>query len=206
MTRLLAVLLIFSLALPTASAAPALKGKDLYYYPTKEGDKWVYESRSGDTATEYTETVTKVEAKDGAFIVSVGREYKTDVKSFSRMQVSDKGLVRIGTGDRDLPVPVPMLKLAAKPGDTWSYEPAVPEGVAKRTVTYTMGKEEEIEVPAGKFKALRVEMSQTIPGAVVESVPRTTYWYAPGVGLVKSATNAGGKERTVMLKSFTPGK
>jgi hypothetical protein len=120
------------------------------------------------------------------------------------VHVSDKGLTRIGSGDRDLPVPVPMLKLPAKAGDSWSYEPAVPEGAEKRTITYTVGKEEEIEVPAGKFKALRVEMTQSAaPG---EFIPRMTYWYASGIGLVKSVSAQGAKDRTVVLKSFTPGK
>jgi hypothetical protein len=65
-----------------------------------------------------------------------------------------------------------------------------------------MGREEEVEVPAGKFKALRVEAEQELGANVFKS----TLWYAPGVGLVKSVTNTNGTERVQVLKSFTPGK
>jgi hypothetical protein len=198
-----AVLILALVGFPVA-AAPALKGKAAFYYPTKEGDKCVYEARTGTSTTEYTETVTKVETKDGKLVVSVGRELKDEVIPISKVEVSEKGLFRVASGNQDLAIPTPLLKLPAKAGDSWTNEPAVPDGAVKRTVKYTVGKEEEVEVPAGKFKAVQVEVEQIIEGR--ERTLVTTYWYAAGVGVVKSTMNAGGKERTVVLKSFTPGK
>jgi hypothetical protein len=60
-----------------------------------------------------------------------------------------------------------------------------------------------VEVPAGKFRAVRLEIAVTaINGEKVPAI-RLTGWYAPEVGLVKMNR---GTEWTRVLKSFTPGK
>ncbi|MEY2561172.1 MAG: hypothetical protein QOG51_1587 [Verrucomicrobiota bacterium] len=46
---------------------------------------------------------------------------------------------------------------------------------------------EKVSVPAGKFRAMKV-VSQVTGGAAVMT---KTYWYADGVGLVKTTTEAG---------------
>ena len=56
-----------------------------------------------------------------------------------------------------------------------------------------------MEVPAGKFKAVRVEQVVHFTFAFGEPY-RQTDWYAPGVGLIK--TVAG--QSVTTLKSFTP--
>jgi hypothetical protein len=176
-------------------AAPGAKDKGpVLYHPVQEGAKRVVETRTGDRVLEATETVTKVEANGGTYRVSVERAQggRTVMGEF---EVSEKGVVRLaGVGKGQ---PVPLLKLPAKAGDTWGTEGAGP------TTTYTMGAEEEVEVPAGKFKALRVDAESQLGG----QTRKATAWYAPGVGLVKSvATTPTGFETTSVLKSFTPGK
>ena len=57
--------------------------------------------------------------------------------------------------------------------------------------------DDEVEIPAGKFKAVRVELAD--PGAEA----RTTLWFAPAVGVVKIASGAN---QVPVLKAFTPGK
>jgi hypothetical protein len=201
MSRCVAALAVLTAASITA-AAPKLKGKvDALYYPTREGDKLVYEMRSGDSVNELTEVVTKVERKDDALLVTVERNAGGKKALASQFTVSEKGVTRVVTSGRELPVPIPMLKLPGKPGDTWTYEPDAAGGPPRKT-TYTLGKEEDVEVPAGKFKALRVESEQVLG----DNVYKSTLWYAPGVGLLKSVNNIGGTERTQVLKSFTPGK
>jgi hypothetical protein len=68
------------------------------------------------------------------------------------------------------------------------------------TFTYTVGKVEEVEVPAGKFQAIRVEEKTDV---LLESATR---WYAPGVGLVKAVSTLGKNEQIQVLKSYTCGK
>ena len=48
-----------------AVAAPAVKGKAVYYHPTKVGDTLIYEGTDKDAAYRKTIEVTKVDTKDG---------------------------------------------------------------------------------------------------------------------------------------------
>jgi hypothetical protein len=205
-SRYPAVLLAVALLAPVIPAAPALKGKASYYHPTKEGDKRIYELRTGDTVSETTDVVMKVEHKGDTLVVTVGRELKGVVSPVSKLEVSEKGVTRTGTGEHEMPTPRPLLKLPAKPGDQWTYELRAPDGAEQPRTTYTVGKEEEVEVPAGKFKAIRVDSMMTLPGGADQPTIRGSAWHAPGVGLIKSVSDAGGRERTQVLKSFAPGK
>ncbi|HVK10199.1 MAG TPA: hypothetical protein VM597_15640 [Gemmataceae bacterium] len=200
MSRLLIVLCLTPLA---AVAAPAPKAKSApYYHPTREGDTQVYETRTGDSATEYTMVVKKVETVDGRLRVTTARELTADKSIESTVEVSAAGVYR-RVGDRD---PVPVLKLPAKVGDSWSPSQTAPGGLAAAaSLTYTVGAaDEEVEVPAGKFKCIRIDGAADLGGRTM----KMTAWYAPGVGMVKTTTDtgAGGQERVVVLKAFQPGK
>ena len=99
-----------------------------------------------------------------------------------------------------------MLKLPAKEGDSWSYESGGGDGPIAHKTTYTVGKEEEVEVPAGKFKAIRVDKELKYDIGNGPTTIKTSSWYATKVGLIKSVTNPGATQTTMVLKSFTPGK
>jgi hypothetical protein len=202
MRRTVTVLALLALAGP-ASAAPTLKEpKQALYFPTTEGVRRVYEIRVGDTATEVTEVVTKVEKKDGVFRVSIGSDRGGEVKPMNTVEVSAKGVFRVAVGNRELPAPTPLLKLPAKRGDTWEWTQEGPGATGPVTTVFTVGEEIEIEVPAGKFNATPVEAVTHVKDQAIKA----TYWYAPGVGVVKMVTYSGPSERTQVLKSFTPNK
>ena len=82
--------------------------------------------------------------------------------------------------------PVPLLKMPAKVGTKWESDSG----------QHTVTKEEEVEVPAGKFPAIRVEL--------VSGASKTLLWFAPNVGLVKMQSE--GSERMLVLKEFKVGK
>lgn len=194
MFRLSALALLMPV-LAVAAPVPKEKGKELYF-PVEIGAKKVMQRTGGvGGAEEYTQTVTKVEEKDGVFTVTVhqesgGRDWPTLV-----YEVSVKGVFQKKAGGGKETEPAPLLKLPAKEGDTWEADQ--PKG------TVTVGKEEEVEVPGGRFKAVKVEVTR--PGGRGQS-PKTTLWYAPGVGLVKQVIATGGADRVTELKAFTPGK
>jgi hypothetical protein len=73
----------------------------------------------------------------------------------------------------------------------------IPAAEGSVKFTYTVSKVEEVEVPAGKFKAIRVEEKTD---ALLMSATR---WFAPGVGLVKMVTISGKNEQIQVLKSYT---
>ncbi len=71
-------------------------------------------------------------------------------------------------------------------GQKWEWSGKDPTQTEHRESSRAVGFE-NITVPAGKFRAMKV-ISQITGGAI----PMTrASWYAPGVGLVKSATEGG---------------
>ena len=192
-----------------AGPVPKADGKAPLYYPIKEGTKLVYETTVDNAkAREKTETVVKVEAKGAGFLVTTeGPPIKTtpggaEMKPQRVREVSAKGVTPVAGKGKGLPAPRPILKLPAKEGDTWT------DKQDNHTHTYTVGKEEAIEVPAGKFKAIPVtdEYAVTGPGGK-EATMRVTTWYAPDVGEVKHVSKLpSGQEVKTVLKSITPGK
>jgi RNA polymerase sigma factor (sigma-70 family) len=173
--------------------------KDLYF-PTREGTRRVYEVRVRGTTYVRSEAVTRVEKKGDGFRVTIGEEVTPGSILKTVTDVSARGVYLVEFAGRVHADPVPLLKLPAKTGDSWTVQQGIPAaGVA--TFTYTVGKVEEVKVPAGTFKAIRVE-ERADP---ILRIP-VTRWYAPGVGLVKAITSTGMLEQTQVLKSYTPGK
>jgi hypothetical protein len=193
--------LIVLLNVTGLAAAQPKKDEPVLYYPTREGDKRVYETKGADGKTrEMTQVVTKIEKKDGIVRVSLGFDLDGETYPYEEVEVSEKGVVRLVFARRKLDPPSPMLQLPAKPGDKWEYQPRAARGEFPKTKT-TVGKEEDVEVPAGKFKAIRIDHERD-----GKDSERQTQWYAPRVGLVKTITVRDGKETVSVLKSFTPGK
>lgn len=201
MTRRLAgcVLLI---ALGPAGSAPQLKDEPPGdYFPTTVGDKWVTETRYKTHSTEYTEVVTAVEKKDGATIVTIGREVDGMVgPQLSQVRVTDKGLFRMSFLGSAYDPPYCILKLPLKPGGTWTSE-AGSGGAVTSTFKYKAVRAEDVEVPAGKYRAFRIEVDIDTRGRAARSV----IWYAPRVGIVKMEHEDGDSGYVRLLKSFRPG-
>jgi hypothetical protein len=151
---------------------------------------------------EVTEEVTKVERKGGTVRVTTSHQVHGGGRTEGTFEASDKGIFLVAVGGKDLPDPRPDLRLPAKAGDTWTWSEEKPM-FAPAKHTWTVGKWEEVEVPAGKFQALRVESKLESP-----RVPALTgtYWYAPGIGVVKSVLNTSTGVQTTVLKSFKAGK
>ena len=180
--------LLAALFISPMIAAPAPKNKEVVSYcATRVGDTLEYEQRDGATVTGgFTDVVTKMENKGTEIRVSITRNYPATVTSFSTFAISAEGVFRIISGDLDKRAVV--LKLPAKVGTEWQ----------DAGQTYKIAKEEEIETPAGKFKAIRIDSSTT--GAPV----MTQFWYALGIGLLKVSSPISDDQ--TILKSFKPGK
>ncbi len=116
-----------------------------------------------------------------------------------QIDVSATGLRLVQFGGRAIDPPSPLLRLPAEAGDTWKWEAAKKEGAPTQRTTFKLIGQEEIEVPAGKFKVLRVEQITELNGKST----RCEEWYAPRVGLVKKVFHHLGATKQVQeLKSF----
>jgi hypothetical protein len=197
--------LALSLALAAAGlAAPGLKDKPALYYPTKEGDSRVYEMKRKDgTSTEYVQVVTKVEAKEGVVRVTLGMVDGGETSLWAEVEVSQAGVVRRTAAGLKVDPPEAVIKLPFKPGEKWEYQPKRKDGGLVAKKYYTSVAEEEVEVPAGKYKAIRIDKTWDDR----RGPNRSAEWHAPGVGLVKQSTFEGSTETVgYVLKSFKPGK
>ncbi len=192
MTRTPAALILLLAATP-AGAAPTPRDALPHpeYFPTTKGARWVYQSDIAGGVEEIV--VTAVELVDGQKVVSragVG----ANKRAYSRMAVSAKGVRRVDGSGGGTEAGDWLLKVPFKPGEAWE--------AADQSKRKTFGPE-KVEVPAGRFEAVRVVIVS--PGNPNFD---TTLWYAPGIGEVKRVSHAADGSEIVVraLKSFTPGK
>lgn len=201
MARALIALVTLGWTAAAGPAAPLPKGgPPPTFFPAQVGAKWVWTTEGGrGDPIETTDLVTKVERAAGETKVTVGRVGKDgDVTWTAVTRESTKGLFRQSSGGLELDPPLPLLRFPVTAGDTWETPAVAATGEGKGRVT-VVGVE-EVEVPAGKFKAVRVQVEKNPKGAPTQT---STQWWAEGVGLVKSLPPGG---RVMVLKSFSPGK
>jgi hypothetical protein len=216
MSRFLAVLSLAALLLAVSRAASAPEGPpEKPYLTTTKGAALVYRYTTTDdqglpVESEVKTVVMAVAKADAGTVVTLsekmeGHEYGgTDT-----FLISEKGLFTTGTSltDPDLQCerswkidpPACLLRLPHKDGAQWEYNcPSQPGGLMGGKATNTAHGPEEVIVPAGKYRAIRVEYRGTKNG----KEETATFWYAPEVGLVKMVCAGAVQE----LKSFTPEK
>ncbi len=181
----------------SGNAAPIPKPdpKALPFFPAKVGAKWVYE-RNGKTSTE---TITSAEKDGDTILVKVHVLDEHGSESDLELKISREGVAVVAGLDEKHP-PSLVLKLPHENKGSWkTYTGAWPAGTSKLTAYGP----EPVEVPAGKYDAIRVVAVDA--GKQGDDIRRTS-WYAPGVGLVKKETEMGKNTSTCVLKTFTPGK
>ncbi|QJW99251.1 hypothetical protein [Frigoriglobus tundricola] len=95
-----------------------------------------------------------------------------------------------------------LLKAPVRVRAEWAFTITGP-GITNRKGTMTVLGIGDVEVPAGRFSAARVEQKVTFTGTgdVLDVDFSQTFWYAPDGGLVKWACG----EASSVLKTFTPG-
>jgi len=178
-----------TLLIPTESAC---------YYSCLVGSKWVYELKGVEGVETYV--VTTVREAEGAKYVTVMKEGKEKFVPFEEVKVSAQGLVRVGSDEKKDEFPICWLKLPIKPGERWDD----PRSTGLNAVITCRGLE-YVKVPAGIYRAIRVDYVEPIPPCIIGVCPsgKSTIWFAPDVGIVKRKSDHDGE---FVLKSFTPGK
>lgn len=200
MHKLLAALLGLSL-LGTAWA-----GCDHRYFPVKEGWVWTYKS----SLEGKTHTITMSKVSDAGFTYtiqfdkgSVDTRWRCDANGLSSPEYSG---ANFGGKTQQLNFKTVDSKGAIIPnnlgiGSSWTYSFTLEGEMDNSKLTNNMETSnkvvglETVTVPAGTFKAVRIESTSTmkmsmnmggkakdLPANVVQSIS----WYADGVGLVKS--------------------
>ena len=168
----------------------------------------------GKATRRITRTVLSVDRKGASTVVAI-KEEKPPLKSEIVRQDEEpapiiENHVYLHSRDgvflimRDLDVldpPCCVVRLPLKAGDAWEVNCPT---VFPAAIKCAIGNEEEVEVPAGRFKAVRIDKRSVLSDG---KTVRATDWVVPGMGAIKSrALLPDGTEAIQILSSFTSGK
>jgi hypothetical protein len=178
----------------------------VYYLQSTVGDKSVYVSNDGDQSWDYVLEVTAARHEGAILLVTLqGGAAGKEPQSY-RYEVSEKGVCKVAQGETVLEVPECFLRLPFKKGVTWEITQT--QDGETYTTQYAVGGEEEVEVPAGKFRCVSIESVCAFKGITWTY----TEWVAPRYGMVKELLVGKDNDsvrtdyvRTSALKFFTPG-
>jgi hypothetical protein len=208
MARLLAAFGALAVSLAVMAAPAPKDNRPLQCFPTKVGAKLVYRVTDDDEPEKapYGKEVlvTGVEEKYGTTIVEaeqwhVASDGIRDLTCKLYMNSSNEEVSVSGVYDP----PLRLLKLPVKSEDAWDWSRAF--DVRNKEIwerRYRMVKGiEDVLVPAGKFKAVRVDV--TICGTIY---PRQSSreWYVLGLGRIKQV-NCGYTEELVWFVDGSAG-
>jgi hypothetical protein len=196
MIRFAGLVLLLGFAAGSAAAPVPVhlmpKG-DPVCYPLRVGTVCIHQLEGG----EVTFRVTKVEKVAGGHRVAteVVDGSNGNFKSRQVVVVSGRGVDLIEHNGQVIDPPVSWLKLPHAENNSWSAK--WPQSGTK--FDFTTRGWEVVEVPAGRFRAIKVERVESVDGQVQGT---TTYWYSPGLGCIKIA----GRSPARVLKSVSFGK
>jgi hypothetical protein len=188
--------LVLLVATAHGPAAPGPKEKEpSFYFPWTVGDRLEFEVISdGKTHGGLVREVLEVEKKGRVLGVTASDNYGSGPINY-KYGLSDAGVEMLTAWQVTFPTPKPLVRLPAKPEDTWMWQ----RGPSDPKQSFKTVNEEVVEVPAGKFKAVRVEM--------VAEDGTYTDWHVVGLGSVKREWSRPRLSDGVrVLKSFTSGK
>lgn len=188
----------FSLLLTTSLSAQ--KPVEKSYYPISEGNKWHYLIKAdGQPERKLTYQIAKIEMIDGESLARLETVINGNVAASEHLQITENGLFRKRFNGTEINPPICLLKFPIKDGEKW-------ESNTKTGPTELMVKchceMDETSVPAGKFQCARVMVETEQNGVKI----RTTYWFAPKIGMVKQFVEINSKPFTLVLDKFESSK
>ena len=184
---------------PSSSGGASSTGsKD--YFPLTVGDSWKYRSTTADgKQSEFTIKVLNEEKASGntLYLVETVSTFQPIHDWYSKpsgwVLMHRQEYVKTGNKAEYQPTKQ-FLKNPLTSGDSWKWKGTGMMGLEIDESNEVSGPE-TVSVAAGKFEAMKVMTKVVQGGAPVTK----TYWYAPGVGLVKSMTDTGAVKSTTEL-------
>lgn len=166
------------------------------YYPLRLGTRWVYKGPDH----QLLRRVVKHEVVLQTPCALVQTERDGQVTDSEHIFATDTGIFRLSDKGQELSEPMPVLLLPFERGRTWNVN--FPSSIRSRSAAFRMD-EGEVEVPAGKFRAITLEGEIREEGRRVVVV---SYWFAHGTGEVKKVLRTDEKTTTYELEKFELGK
>jgi hypothetical protein len=178
----------------TASSAGDKKTPD--YYPLQVGNSWSFRVKVGDQEGVVVSRVARIDKDaDGKPLAVLEAESNGKVVASEHLRQTADGIFRYRNNGVEISPPLCLLKFPVKSGDKW--DGPINSGKEKGTFA-AEAKEEDVEVPAGKFKAIKVSIRLESMGQVVN----TAYWFVADTGFVKQTVQTPKLSITMDLTKF----
>jgi phage FluMu protein Com len=165
------------------------------YYPVEVGNTWHYRVNANGKITNSSVRISKHETINGE---ALARLDALNVPVTEHLAQTEKGVFRHRLNGSQVSPPFPLLPYPPKIGAKWQGEFTTEMEKGKNRYFGEIQNEEIVEVPAGKFKTLRVFIKVEQNGPMVQ----TTYWFAKDVGFVKQSLNILGTTIVMELEKF----
>jgi len=190
------IVLIAVIGILAACSKPTEKTDQVQYsyFPLKVDNQWLFDTNIADQIQK--DILFKVTSKENVGEVECFvYESFVDGKSVQKeyYNFSEGALLahkRESQGGRLIAVldpPEPMLKFPLKADKEWTWSGKI-QGDITGDFEFKVLGEEEVEVPAGKFTAMKVEMSgKASDGSSASSVR----WFVKDLGMVKEESQVG---------------
>lgn len=198
MIRLVRLFLLASLLLAVSSLFAQQTMPTTPYYPLQPGTSWTYKTKEGNRFVMKVEKQDKVNDTPCARVVLLVENKEVGHECLS---VTSDGVFRMAFGAATPDKPVRILKLPLMAGDSWDIDGKALGDTFKGK--FKVGKEEEITVPAGKYKAFPIASEDLDASGLRAS---TTSYYAADVGLVRQEIKINNQQTVIELEKFEPGK
>jgi hypothetical protein len=205
MKRLVHVLLVCSV-FPVAAVAVAAEDKlvETPYYPLQVGTTWHYKAGDG----KFTIRVTRHEKVGDVLCARLEATRDGKVIAWQHLSVTADGVYRhdltdqhTGTAVTQSPrPPMLVLKLPPKSGETWKVDSRADGKTFRGSFKID---EQEVKIPAGAFKAVRVT-SQDLE--INGLKPVITTYFASGAGMVKQTIQEGDSKIEIELEKLETAK
>lgn len=165
------------------------------YYPIELGNEWTYRLTANNKNSTVVTRIAKFDDVNGTLS---GKVESPNVNASEHVSQTAKGIVRTRFNGADVNPPLRLLPYPAKVGDKWDGQFAMDKSSGAHKYTGEVVKEENVKVPMGTFKALRVliKLQQN------DNVVATTYWFVNDVGFVKQSVDAPGVSIVLELEKF----
>jgi hypothetical protein len=181
-------------------AATQIERAKPVHWPLKAGNVWRYQAMANGQQFPMQLQVAKIEVIDGQPLARLESRVQDKVVASEHLSLTDKGLFRHRYNGIEVSPAVQLLKYPIKDGESWDIDVKI--GGESFKGTCKVGSD-EVTVPAGKYKTVTI-LLEGKAGAGFDL--KTTYWLAPGVGMVKQTAVVQGMNIQVELEKFEAAK
>lgn len=185
-------------AADTPEPGKAAVVEDSSFYPLKVGTTWEYKLTTKGNSQTVIVKVAKHDKIGNTMCALLETSVNGNVSATEHVAATKDGVYRYTFSGQDIQPPVCFLKLPPKKGEKWKVDSKI--GTQTGKATFVSG-EEEVSVPAGKFKTI-TSATDDFEAAGMK-VP-VTYWFASNTGIVKQVVKFGDQEVLIELVKFMP--